>query len=76
MGFNLKASYKRLTLAATLDWQKGGKMYCGTNLTMNWFGATTESLNYREGTMIAEGIDEATGQKNTVEVSKQEWVLT
>ena len=38
---------------------------------MNWFGATKESLDYREGTMIAEGIDEATGQKNTVEVSKQ-----
>ena len=75
MGFNLKASYKRLTLAATLDWQKGGKMYCGTNLTMNWFGATMESLNYREGTMIAEGIDEATGQKNTVEVSKQDYYM-
>ena len=74
MGFNLKASYKRLTLAATLDWQKGGKMYCGTNLTMNWFGATMESLNYREGTMIAEGIDEATGQKN-VEVSKQDYYM-
>ena len=75
MGFNLKANYKNLSLSATLDWQKGGKMYAGTILTMNWFGASTESLNYREGTMIGEGIDEATGQKNTIEVSKQDWYM-
>ena len=73
MGFNLKANYKRLSLAATLDWQKGGKMYCGSVLVMNYFGASMESLDYHEGTMIGEGIDEATGQKNTVEVSKQDW---
>ena len=75
MGFNLKANYKRLSLAATLDWQKGGKMYGGTIGTMNWFGASMESLDYRDGTMIAEGIDEATGQRNTVEVSKQDWYM-
>ena len=75
MGFNLKANYKRLSLSATLDWQKGGKMYSGTNLVMNWFGATMESLDYRDGTMIVDGIDEATGQKNTVEVSKQEYYM-
>ena len=73
MGFNLKANYKRLSLSATLDWQKGGKMYSGTNLVMNLFGATKESLDYREGTMIVDGIDEATGLKNTVEVSKQDY---
>lgn len=73
MGFNLKASYKRLSLSATLDWQKGGKMYNGTLLTMNYFGATKESLPYHEGTMVAEGIDIATGQKNTIEVSKQDY---
>ncbi|MBM6992518.1 MAG: SusC/RagA family TonB-linked outer membrane protein [Prevotella sp.] len=71
MGFNLKTNYKRLSLSATLDWQKGGKMYNGTLLTLNYFGVTKESIPYHEGTMVAEGIDEATGQKNTVEVSKQ-----
>ena len=75
MGFNLKARYKNLSLSATLDWQKGGKMYSGTIGVMNWFGASVESLDYREGTMIGEGIDEATGQKNTVEVSKQDWYM-
>ena len=75
MGFNLKARYKRLTLSATLDWQKGGKMYNGTLLTMNYFGVTKASLDYHEGTMIAEGIDEATGEKNTIEVSKQDYYM-
>ena len=73
MGFNLKARWKKLTLTATMDWQKGGKMYNGTILTMNYFGATKESLPYHEGTMVAEGIDIATGEPNTVEVSKQDY---
>ena len=73
MGFNLRANYKRLSLAATLDWQKGGKMYCGSVMVMNYFGASVASLDYHEGMMVAEGIDEATGQKNTIEVSKQDW---
>jgi TonB-linked SusC/RagA family outer membrane protein len=73
MGFNFDISYKRLNLAATLDWQKGGKMYNGTILVMNYFGVTEESLPYHEGKMVAEGIDEATGLKNTKEVSKQEF---
>jgi hypothetical protein len=75
MGFNLKANYKNLSLTATLDWQKGGCMYNGTLLTMNYFGVTKESLPYHKGTMVAEGIDEATGQKNTVEVSKQDYYM-
>lgn len=73
MGYNLGVRYKRLSLTATLDWQKGGKMYNGTLLTMNYFGATKESLPYHEGTMVVEGIDEATGKKNTIEVSKQDY---
>lgn len=73
MGFNLKARWKRLSLSATLDWQKGGKMYNGTIMTMNMFGVTKESLPYHEGTMVVDGIDEATGQPNKIEVSKQSY---
>lgn len=75
MGYNLSARYKRLSLTATLDWQKGGKMYNGTIMTMNYFGATKASLPYHEGTMVADGIDEATGKKNTIEVSKQDYYM-
>ena len=75
MGFNLRAHYKQLSLSATMDWQKGGCMYNGTLLTMNYFGASKASLPYHEGTMVAVGINEATGQKNTVQVSKQQYYM-
>ena len=75
MGFNLRAHYKQLSLSATMDWQKGGCMYNGTLLTMNYFGASKASLPYHEGTMVAEGVNEATGQKNTVQVSKQQYYM-
>lgn len=75
MGINLSARWKRLSLDTTWSWQKGGKMYHGTNMTMNYFGATKESLPYHEGTMIAEGIDQATGMKNTIEVDKQDYYM-
>lgn len=72
-GITLGGRYKRLSLNTVWSWQQGGKMYHGTNLTLNYFGATKESLDYHEGTMIAEGIDEATGQPNQIEVSKQDY---
>lgn len=75
MGFNLGGRYKRVSVSTTWDWQKGGKMYCGTNMVMNYFGVSKESLPYHEGTMVAQGIDEATGQANTVEVSKQDYYM-
>ncbi|RNC63629.1 SusC/RagA family TonB-linked outer membrane protein [Proteiniphilum sp. X52] len=72
-GFTFGGRFKRVSLATTWSWQQGGKMYHGTNMVMNFFGVTKESLPYHEGKMVAEGIDEATGKANTVEVSKQDY---
>lgn len=72
-GFTFGGRFKRVSLSTTWSWQYGGKMYHGTNMTMNYFGVTKESLPYHEGTMVAEGIDEATGQPNTVEVNNQSY---
>jgi TonB-linked SusC/RagA family outer membrane protein len=74
-GITFGGRFKRLSLSTTWSWQQGGKMYHGTNMTMNYFGVTKESLPYHEGTMVVEGIDEATGAKNTVEVSKQAYYM-
>lgn len=74
-GITLGGRYRRVSLNTTWSWQNGGRMYHGTNLTLNYFGATKESLPYHEGTMVAEGIDEATGQPNTIEVSKQDYFM-
>ena len=75
-GINFGGRYKRVSLSTTWSWQQGGLMYHGTNMTMNYFGATKESLPYHEGTMVVDGIDEATGQKNTIEVSKQDYWMS
>lgn len=76
MGINFGGRYKRVSLATTWSWNKGGRMYHGTNLVMNYFGGTKESIPYHEGTMVVEGIDEATGQPNTIEVSKQDYWMS
>ncbi len=73
MGFNLSGRYKRVSLSSTWSWQQGGHMYHGTNMTMNYFGATKESLPFHEGTMVVEGIDAVTGQPNTIEVAKEDY---
>lgn len=75
MGINLGGRYKRVSLNTTWSWNKDGKMYHGTNMTLDYFGATKESIPYHEGTMIADGIDQATGQPNKVEVSKQDYYM-
>jgi hypothetical protein len=73
MGFNLNARYKRLSLTSTWSWQKGGKMYNGTNLVMNYFGVTKESLPYHEGDVEVTGILESTGEKVTMKVNGQDY---
>ena len=75
MGFNFRARWKALTLSATLDWQKGGKMYAGTLLVMNYFGATQESVDWHEGTFVPAGIQESTGEVWTKEISKQDYYM-
>ena len=72
-GITFNARWKKLSLNTTWSYQKGGKMYHGTNMVMNYFGVTKESLPYHEGSMVVEGIDEATGLANTIEVSKQDY---
>ncbi|MDE6259046.1 MAG: TonB-dependent receptor, partial [Muribaculaceae bacterium] len=72
-GFNLNGKWKGFGLSATLSWQHGGRMYHGTNMTLNASGATKESIPWHEGTFVAEGIDVATGEKNTVEVDRQKY---
>ena len=75
LGWTFNIRWKKLSLNTTWSYQTGGHMYHGTNMVMNYFGATKESLPYHEGTMVAEGIDVTTGQKNTVEVSKQDYYM-
>lgn len=76
MGINLGGRYKRVTLSTTWSWQKGGKMYHNTSSALNYFGVTKESLDYHEGSFVADGIDVVTGELNTIEVNKQKYYQT
>ncbi|MGL5227992.1 MAG: SusC/RagA family TonB-linked outer membrane protein [Bacteroidales bacterium] len=73
MGFNLGARYKRVSLSTTWNWQHGGKMYHGTNMVMNYFGATKESLPYHEGDIEVTGISQTTGKEVTMKVNGQDY---
>ena len=71
MGINLGGRYKRLTLSSTWSWQKGGKMYHGSNLVMNYFGATKESLpDHERNVEVTGNID---GEVVTKEVNGQDY---
>lgn len=75
-GFNLMARWRMLTLRATLSWQHGGKMYHGSNMVLNQSGVTQASAAWHEGKIVAEGIDQATGERNLVEVDRWKWYNT
>ena len=73
MGFSLNARYKRLSLSTTWSWQHGGKMYHGSNLVMNYFGVTKESLPYHEGTVSVTGVSEETGEVITMDADARRY---
>ena len=71
MGLSLNGSYKNLSLNTTWSWQRGGKMYHGTNMVMNYFGSTKESLPYHEGTVDVTGLID--GKETTMTVNAQDY---
>ena len=71
MGLSLNGSYKNLSLNTTWSWQRGGKMYHGTNMVMNYFGSTKESLPYHEGTVDVTGLID--GKVTTMTVNAQDY---
>lgn len=73
MGINLGGHYKRVSLNTTWSWQNGGKMYHGTNMVMNYFGVTKESLPYHEGNTTVTGVIEGTDKVTSVEVNGQDY---
>lgn len=72
MGWSINLRYKRFNLSTTWSWQSGGQMYHGTNMVMNYFGATTQSAD-RDKPVKVTGIDYDSGQKVTREVDRQDF---
>ena len=71
IGSNLK--WKDLSLYFLIDIKYGGKMWNGTRGAMDYFGVSAGTLNRGE-MVVFEGVNEATGQKNTMKVPiSQAW---
>jgi TonB-linked SusC/RagA family outer membrane protein len=70
-GSNLK--WKDLSLYFMVDIKYGGKMWDGTRGAMDYFGTSAGTLN-RGQMVVFEGVNAATGQKNTTAVPmSQDW---
>ncbi len=49
LGFNTRLEYKKIRLAAVLDWKQGGQMYHGTSNTLDFYGVTQKTADFRSG---------------------------
>lgn len=73
MGLNNSFSFGDFNFEFLIDGKFGGYIYSGTNSFGMYRGKTVETLPGREGGIIADGIDEATGAKNTVNVNTHDY---
>ncbi len=73
MGFNNDFRFGNFNLGVLIDGRFGGYMYSGTNDFATYRGLSQLTLNGREGDIIAQGVDEVTGSKNTKNVTSQSY---
>lgn len=64
LGGGMDFRYKNWNLGATLEWKNGGKLYSGTNKTLNFYGMTEATAN-RDQDMIFNGV-KADGSINDI----------
>ncbi len=72
-GWNNEFNIGRINLGFLIDFKTGGKIYSATNAFAYTFGVHQNTLEGREGGIVADGIDEATGEANTISVSAQDY---
>jgi hypothetical protein len=73
MGLNNSFSFGDFNFEFLIDGKFGGYIYSGTNAFGMYRGKTAETLPGREGGIVADGIDEATGLKNTVNINTHDY---
>lgn len=72
-GWNNEIRFGNIRLGALIDFKYGGKIFSATNVYAYGLGVHKATLEGREGTITAEGIDAATGEANKVAVSAQQY---
>jgi TonB-linked SusC/RagA family outer membrane protein len=73
LGLNNDFRLGNLNFGFLIDGRFGGMMYSGTNDFGTYRGKTQRTLEGREGGLVVDGIDEATGAKNDKNVSAQSY---
>lgn len=48
LGFNTTLEFYKFRLSAVLDWKQGGCMYAGSTSTLDYYGVTQKSADYRK----------------------------
>jgi hypothetical protein len=76
VGLTNTFSFAGINLSFLIDGRFGGTMYSGTNDFATYRGLQKNTLVGREKGIIADGIDEATGEKNTTMVDAQTYYQT
>ena len=77
-GWRNSFTYKNFTLGFLIDAKFGAKIFSGTNYQLYYYGMHKNTLNGRTvenpyANTVFAGIDEATGQANTVAVTAQDY---
>ena len=77
-GWRNSFTYKGFNLGFLIDFKFGAKIFSGTNYQLYYYGMHKNTLNGRTpenpaGSIVAQGIDEVTGQPNTTAVTSQDY---
>lgn len=72
-GWNNEFNFGNVSLGVLVDFKFGGKIFSATNSYAYSRGLHQATLEGREGQIVAEGIDEATGEANAVAVNPQDY---
>lgn len=73
LGLNNAFRFGNFNFEFLVDGRFGGYMYSGTNDFATYRGLTKTTLEGRTGGVVADGIDEASGTKNTTSVAVQDY---
>jgi TonB-linked SusC/RagA family outer membrane protein len=71
-GISNTLTYKSLSLKLLIDGRFGGKVYSGTDASLDALGVTENSLKYREEGIVIDGV-KADGSVNTTKISAQQY---
>ncbi|MCB0472663.1 MAG: SusC/RagA family TonB-linked outer membrane protein, partial [Flavobacteriaceae bacterium] len=66
-------NYKNLSLRFLIDGRFGGKIYSATSSALDGSGASSRTLQYRDGGVVVDAINTGTDAQNTVNITAQQY---